>query len=230
MRIGILQTGHAPEPLLPENGTYPDMFKTLLDGHGFDFQNWDIEGMEFPASVHDADGWLITGSRHGAYEDHAFIPPLETFIRDAYAAHVPMVGICFGHQIMAQALGGRVEKFTGGWAVGKQTYRINGADMRVHAWHQDQVVDLPPDAQVLGGNDFCQYAALAYDDRALSFQPHPEFRTKMTQGLARTRGMNVVPQPLLDRVLADHSPAEDAPRVGAMIADFFLQPRGGHDE
>lgn len=229
MRIGILQTGHAPEPLLPENGTYPDMFKTLLDGHGFAFESWDVEGMEFPEGVHDADGWLITGSRHGAYEDHAFIPPLEAFIRDAYAAHVPMVGICFGHQILAQALGGRVEKFSGGWSVGKQTYRINGTQMRVNAWHQDQVVELPPDAQVLGGNDFCQYAALAYDDRALSFQPHPEFSTTMIHGLARTRGVGLIPQVQLDTVLADASPAEDAANVGQMIAEFFLKPREAAD-
>ena len=67
----------------------------------------------FPEGIHDADGWLITGSRHGAYEDHPWIPPLEEFIRDAYAAQVPLVGICFGHQIIAQAMGGKVEKYQG---------------------------------------------------------------------------------------------------------------------
>lgn len=225
MRIGILQTGHVPEALQPENGTYPDMFKALLAGHGFEFLSWDVEGMEFPTGVHDADGWLITGSRHGAYEDHPFIPPLEVFIRDAYAAQVPMVGICFGHQILAQALGGRVEKFAGGWAAGKTTYRIDGGQMQVHAWHQDQVVALPPAAEVLGGNDFCQYAALAYDDRALSFQPHPEFSTAMTHGLARTRGVGLIPQEQLDAVLADHGPARDSGLMGQRIAAFFLKPR-----
>ncbi len=114
MRIGILQTGLAPENLSPAMGDYPDMFARLLDGQGFTFQTWRVVEGEFPADVHAADGWLITGSRHGVYEDHPWIAPLEQFIRDAYAAHVPLVGICFGHQIVAQAMGGRVERFAGG--------------------------------------------------------------------------------------------------------------------
>jgi GMP synthase-like glutamine amidotransferase len=80
--------------------------------------------MDFPKDIHDCDGWLITGSRFGAYEDHPFIPPLEDFIRAAYAAHVPVVGICFGHQIIAQAMGGKVEKYAGGWSVGPTEYNF----------------------------------------------------------------------------------------------------------
>ena len=225
MRIGILQTGHVPDALKSENGTYPEMFAALLQGHGFDFASWDVEGMEFPETIHAADGWLLTGSRHGAYDDQPFIPPLQSFIRDAFAARVPMVGICFGHQIIAQALGGRVEKFASGWGVGRQVYQIGDDVVPVNAWHQDQVIDLPPGAQALGGNAFCRYAALAYDDRALSFQPHPEFGTAMTHGLARTRGVGIVPQAQLDQVLADAAPPDGAPQLGRMIADFFLQPR-----
>ena len=101
MQIGILQTGLAPEMLAPKMGDYPDMFARLLDGNGFTFRTYRVVEGEFPASVTDCDGWLITGSRHGVYEDHPWIAPLEQFIRDAYAAHVPMVGICFGHQIVA---------------------------------------------------------------------------------------------------------------------------------
>ena len=78
----------------------------------------------FPTSVSSCDGWIVTGSAFGAYEDHAFIPPLEDFIRANYKADVPMAGICFGHQIMAQALGGKVEKFSGGWGVGYTNYEM----------------------------------------------------------------------------------------------------------
>ena len=120
MLIGILQTGDAPDAIQPASGNYPDMFERLLTGRGFDFRTWRVLDMQFPTSPRDADGWIITGSRFGVYEDHPFIPPLEAFIRAVKEAQVPMVGICFGHQIIAQALGGRVEKFSGGWAAGPQ--------------------------------------------------------------------------------------------------------------
>jgi len=105
MQIGILQTGASPDALRGEHGDYPDFFERLLQGRGLAFRRFHVEAMEFPASVQECDGWLITGSRHGAYEDHPFIKPLEDFIRRAYDERVPMVGICFGHQIMADALG-----------------------------------------------------------------------------------------------------------------------------
>ncbi len=110
MQIGILQTGMAPDVLAPTMGDYPGMFARLLDGNGFSFRTYAVVKGEFPASATDCDGWLITGSRHGVYEDHPWIPPLEQLIRDAFASHVPVVGICFGHQIVAQAMGGKVEK------------------------------------------------------------------------------------------------------------------------
>ena len=109
MLIGILQTGQAPDVLIEKSGDYPDMFERLLAGYGFAFRSFRVVDGEFPADVQACDGWLITGSRHGAYEDHAWIPPLEAFIRDAYAAHVPLVGICFGHQIIAQGRQDRTE-------------------------------------------------------------------------------------------------------------------------
>ena len=223
MRIGILQTGAAPEALRPTLGDYPDLFVRLLAGQGFEFRTWDVEHMAFPDSVRAADGWLITGSRHGAYEDHPFIPPLEVFIRDALAADVPVVGICFGHQIMAQALGGRVEKFSGGWAAGAQDYNFSGKTLVLNAWHQDQVVEKPADAVVIACNDFCQFAGLAYDNRALSFQPHPEFQPEFVQGLIDTRGRGRVPDTLIDRALSRMDIPIDSPVIAQQISTFFKQ-------
>ncbi|MDO5647566.1 type 1 glutamine amidotransferase [Paracoccus sp. (in: a-proteobacteria)] len=225
MRIGILQCGQSPAQLKDDLGDYPDMFLRLLAGRGFDFQTWHVEDMQFPASIHDADGWLLTGSRHGVYEDHAFIPPLERFIRAAYDAGVPMVGICFGHQIIAQALGGSVVKYDGGWAVGTQDYDFGGQTVRLNAWHQDQVVTLPPDAQVAGRNAFCANAALIYGDRAFTVQPHPEFSDAFVQGLMDTRARGVVPQPLLDAAAERMGQVDGSSIMADQITAFFKQPR-----
>lgn len=138
MKIGILQAGHAPDVMISKTGDYGELFQQFLAGEDFDFTVYSVVDMEFPASAEEAEGWLITGSRHGAYEAHDFIP-LETLIRDIHARRLPLAGICFGHQIIAQALGGKVEKYDGGWSVGHTEYTFEGQTTTLNAWHQDQV-------------------------------------------------------------------------------------------
>lgn len=224
MLIGILQTGYAPEALR-EAGDYPDMFARLLDGHGFDFRTYRVVDMEFPANAAECDGWLITGSRHGAYEDLPFIAPLEQLVRDAFAARVPVAGICFGHQIMAQALGGKVEKYQGGWSVGPTEYDFDGKPLTMNAWHQDQVTTAPPGAKVIASSPFCQYAGLVYDDRGLSVQAHPEFADDFVKGLIDTRGRGLVPDPVLDDARDKLGAPLDSPDIAGRIAAFFKQNR-----
>ncbi|AXQ92980.1 type 1 glutamine amidotransferase [Cereibacter azotoformans] len=225
MLIGILQTGEAPDVLSGEMGDYPDMFRHLLDEKGLEFRTYRVMDMEFPASVTECDGWLITGSRHGVYEDHAFIPPLETFIREARAARVPMVGICFGHQIIAQALGGRVERSEKGWAVGPTAYDFGADRIVLNAWHRDQVIEPPADAEVIASNDFCAHAALLYPGFALTVQAHPEFRDDFIDGLMRTRGKGVIPDDRLEAAQQRLGQSNDAGRLADRIAQFFNQAR-----
>lgn len=226
MQIGILQTGHAPDALIGRTGDYSDMFQRLLKGHGLTFRTFSVVDMEFPGSVTDCDGWLLTGSRHGAYEDHPFIKPLEAFIRDAYAMEVPMVGICFGHQIIAQALGGKVEKWKDGWSVGPQRYKLNGGEVTLNAWHQDQVTVAPKEAEVVGSSPFCENAALVYGDRAFSVQAHPEFDSGFLAELIDKRGRGLVPERLLAEAEAQLAQPIDQPELARQIADFFKKPRG----
>jgi GMP synthase-like glutamine amidotransferase len=221
MKIGILQTGHAPDAMRPDTGDYADLFKQLLGDQGFEFETYDVVDMQFPENVLAADGWLLTGSKHGAYEDHPFIAPLETFIRDAYAAGAPMVGICFGHQIIAQALGGKVEKFPGGWAVGRQTYDWQGDTVALNAWHQDQVTQRPTGADIVATNDFCENAALVYGDRVFTVQAHPEFENAFTNRLGDERGEGVVPAPLLTAARAAANMPIDNTRIADQMTRFF---------
>ena len=225
MQIGILQTGQAPDMLRETSGDYPDMFAELLAARGLEFRTYHVEAMEFPAGIHDCDGWLITGSRHGAYEDHPFIKPLEAFIREAYTEKVPLVGICFGHQIIAQALGGKVERFDGGWSVGPTDYDFGGDRVTMNAWHRDQVTKLPPGAERVATNEFCENAALVYDDRAFTVQAHPEFTDKFVDGLMKTRGKGLVPDNLMAAAAERLGRPNSSPAIADRIADFFKQNR-----
>jgi GMP synthase-like glutamine amidotransferase len=226
MLIGILQTGLAPDALAPTMGDYPDMFARLLRDHDFTFRTWRVVDMEFPADVHDADGWLLTGSRHGAYEDHPFIPPLEDFIRRAFKADVPLVGICFGHQIIARAMGGTVERFEKGWSVGPTEYDFQGEKITLNAWHRDQVTKIPPGATVVASNEFCENAALMYGSHAFTVQAHPEFKSEFVDGLMKTRGKGLVPDALMEKAGARLDHPLDDDKIARRIADFFKHPNG----
>jgi len=226
MKIGFLQTGEAPEALKGDLGDYPDLFVRLLAGNGFDFATYRVLDGVFPSAVTDCDGWLITGSRHGAYEGHPWIAPLEVFIRECYGAGVPMVGVCFGHQIIAQAMGGRVEKFGGGWSAGATEYDFDGQKITLNAWHQDQVTVKPDMATRIASNEFCENAALLYDDRLFTVQAHPEFDANFVAGLIDKRGRGMIPDPLLDKAVQRLDAPLDNTSMAARIAAFFKARAG----
>ncbi len=228
MKIGILVTGRVISELVNEHGEYDVQFQRLLNGNGYDYQVWFVLDGEMPESTDEADGWLITGSKHGVYEQHDWIAPLEDFIRDIREAGQPLVGICFGHQIVATALGGTVEKYDGGWAVGRQTYDFGGSEINLNAWHQDQVVEPPEEATVLASNDFCKYAALSYGDRIFTVQPHPEFQASYLDGLLNLRAPGVVPDAIIDKAKSDLDQPVANKALAEMISEVFAKA-GTHE-
>jgi GMP synthase-like glutamine amidotransferase len=223
MKLAILETGRPPGNLSQEFGDYPRMFERLL-GPGFDVESFDVVGGNLPEPTqHHA--YLITGSPAGVYDPLPWIAPLERFIRDAKDAK--MVGVCFGHQVMAEALGGHVVKSDKGWGAGLHRYTVvrsepwidSAGTIAIPASHQDQVVVQPANTAIVAASEFTPFAALAWTDRpAISFQFHPEFSPAFAKALIEKR-YDVVPNP--DAAIASLDAPNDNEVVGRWIRNFL---------
>ncbi|NQZ33077.1 MAG: gamma-glutamyl-gamma-aminobutyrate hydrolase family protein [Oceanospirillaceae bacterium] len=218
IKFGILEVGVPPSELEEAHGSYPDMFKTLLNqavksflNLDFEFQYFQVLDGDIPSDPSLCDAWLITGSKFGVYEAHVWIEPLSSLVKSCYQQDVPMIGICFGHQLIAQALGGKVIKSNKGWSLGVQEYRLEQQPswlqdtqdvFSIQAYHQDQVVELPENTQILASSEFCPLAALNFNDRAISFQGHPEFDPHYTKKLlCSRRDMQLLPIELSNQAI-----------------------------
>jgi GMP synthase-like glutamine amidotransferase len=239
VHIGILETGFVPEELIAAYGQYPNMFKTLLRNtrDSYTFSDYCVLQDQFPAHVTDCDAWLITGSKHGVYENTPWMQRLIAFIQDAYAQGVKLIGICFGHQIIAAALGGTVEKSEKGWGIGLHTYQLSAPiphventseTVAINCVHQDQVIEKPADATVFASSDFCPYAGLFYGDKALTLQPHPEFAPDYEKDLLELRADDPIPAAQVSNAvqhMAASSPPEQQ-RVARWIDQFLHGAKG----
>ena len=232
MKLTIIQTGDVPAPLHPRFGAYPPMFRRMFDeaGHGFDYDTIPVfEGAALPDPA-GLEGILITGSAAGVYEDHAWLPPLRAFVRKVYAAGTPMLGVCFGHQLMADALGGDVRKSVKGWGLGRHTYDVKSRPgflasdlpaLSIACSHQDQVIVAPPEAEVFLGSDFTPNAGLVYrNGRAVSLQPHPEFHDDYTLALAELR-RGRAPGHIIDAAVASVATPSHSREVAGWLGNFF---------
>lgn len=224
MHLGILQCGHVPEEVADRHGAYGALYGAMLAHRGFRQTLWSVVDGEFPPGPDAADAWLISGSRYGAYEDLPWIAPLEDLIRAIRDASRPLVGVCFGHQVIAQALGGTVEKFAGGWSVGAQEYTVGDTTLRANAWHQDQVTVPPPGATLHGTSPSCAHAILAIGPRILTVQPHPEFPDDVMKTLIEVRGAALDPA-----AIAAATSRLDQPNDARVLADWLADVLEGAD-
>ena len=233
MKLTLIQTGDVPAPLRLRFGAYAPMFSRMFSevGETFDYDTIRIaEGEPFPDPA-GLDAILITGSAAGVYDNHlSWMEPLRAFIRTAYAAETPMVGICFGHQIMADALGGDVRKSEKGWGLGRHVYAVTsrpaaiGGDLpefAIACSHQDQVLVPPAEAETFLASDFTPNAGLVYrNGAALSIQPHPEFTDDYTLALAELR-RGKTSDAVIETALASISRPSDSREMASYLGAFL---------
>lgn len=227
MRIGILKTGRPPKPAIERFGTYPDMFARLL-GPDYEYRTYAADEGVLPAEPGQCDAYIVTGSAAGVYDPEPWIADAKAWLQAA-RGRTALVGVCFGHQLMAEAFGGRVIKSPKGWGVGEHEYEVlrprpwmdHTQSIRLPASHQDQVVELPPGAEIFAASEFTPMGALDYGDRAMSIQLHPEFEPDYAVALIEhRRGAPYTPEQA-DAAIHTYGRPDDRSRVAGWIRNFL---------
>jgi GMP synthase-like glutamine amidotransferase len=231
-RVGLLRVGHVDANSRHIAGDYPELFGALLARLGIDLVGYDLDEGRFPDSLAECDGWLCSPSRSSTYDDEEWIADAEELHRAVIAEERKYVGICFGHQLLAQALGGKVERAPDGWGVGVQQYEIVDPlpcmdppreRIAIIASHQDQVVDVPPGARVIATatNGYCPVAGLAVGERAWTLQGHPEFVPDLADHLLAGR-VELIGAERVATARASLTQPLDRATVARWIANFFV--------
>ncbi|MDB5447294.1 MAG: glutamine amidotransferase, class [Phenylobacterium sp.] len=229
MKLGILKAG-APPKRAQGFGSYPEMFRKLLGEDAFDYSVFAVDEGELPPSPETCEAYLVTGASAGVYDPLPWIGELKGFL-NAAKGRARLVGVCFGHQVMAEAFGGQVIKSPKGWGLGEQTYEIlrrepwmdEAREVRLPGSHQDQVVEAPRGAEVVAASGFTPIGALAYRDQpAISIQLHPEFEPAYAVALLEARRGRLLTEEETDRAIASYQAPDDRARVGGWIRNFLL--------
>lgn len=216
MRFGVLLCAHVDDDLLEEYGDYDRMYRDMLRkvDPSVEVVAYDAIGGELPSSPDECDGWIISGSGFSAYDDEPWIEALRAFVRDIHAHRARLLGVCFGHQIVAEALGGEVcpsSKFR----LGPGTYQLDatdwwdGGEVSIPAFHGDVVVMPPPEAEVIGRTEGIDVGAMRIGDHILTIQNHPEYQPHYFDVLIDRRGQG----------LPDDLKADARERLGSMAHD-----------
>jgi len=229
--IGLLGCDHIAERFLPIAGDYGDLFAAMLKpvGDKLTLQYFDVCNGELPTTTESCDAYLCTGSRFSAYDDYPWVQALKSFVRGLHDARKPFVGICFGHQILAEALGGKVERSGQGWGVGVHTMEI----LRAETWmrpalsacklqylHQDQVTQLPPQSTLLARSGHCRVAMFRVGERLLGIEGHPEFPAALNKAIIVDRTTLIGPE-RAHAALASINESTDHAVVAGWIIEFL---------
>ncbi|MSO38102.1 MAG: hypothetical protein EXQ69_07615 [Acidimicrobiia bacterium] len=229
MRVGLLMVGHVADSAVPIAGDYPELFDALLGDHGIELVRYDLDADRFPTSTDECEGWLCSPSRCSTYDDHGWIASAEDFLRELIAKERKYVGICFGHQLLAQAMGTPVLRSHDGWQVGVQEYEIvertgwmtpQRDGIALPASHEDQVSAVPEGARLLARSEGCAVAGLLVGDRAWTLQPHPEFTSALADHLYEMRTSSIGEEKV-SAARASLTSQLDSAVVAQWIANFF---------
>jgi len=232
MRICLLKCGSIYENLKEKFVDYDQMFIDVFQINAADisFDAFEVYNNAYPQNLQHYDGFLSSGSLASVYDPESWIKQYQTFVTGLHKEKRKHVGICFGHQMIAQALGGRVEKARQGWGMGiKETlleqnlpWMNNSTKNPINliVSHQDQVVKLPENAVVLAANVHCPVSMFMVGEHTLGIQAHPEFTRKYSKASIERRSNIVEPQ-IINEALQSLSLATDENLVIHWIENFF---------